>query len=144
MEILPGEGVSLVRIGESREVVECKLGTPVHPGRIDRQIYETSPMLILTYTDADTVEFVEIAYSGGGGEEAWYDGVQLTYRFLDEVVAELADRGLRYEQTDEGFRFEPGFTLYSMGSRSAQDLDPDAADDDPRLLCEGVSIAPAG
>jgi hypothetical protein len=142
MEILPGEGVPQVRIGESREVVECKLGTPVHPGRADRQVFETDPMLVITYTDIDTVELVEVAYSGNGGEEAWFDGVQLTFRFLDDVVADLAARGHRYEPMDIGYRFEAGFALFSMGSRNAQDLDPDAADDDPRRVCEGVSVAP--
>ncbi|MEU4564109.1 hypothetical protein AB0F72_37500 [Actinoplanes sp. NPDC023936] len=142
MEILPGRGTPLVRIGESREVVECKLGTPVHPGRLDRAIYETTPMLVLSYSDVDTVELVEVAYTGDGGEEAWFDGVQLTFRFLDDVVAELAERGHRYELTDAGYRFEPGFALFSMGSRSARDLDPDAGDDDPRIICEGVSVAP--
>ncbi|WP_229074643.1 hypothetical protein [Actinoplanes sp. DH11] len=142
MEILPGEGVALVRIGESREVVECRLGTPVHPGRLDRAIYETHPMLVLSYGDLDTVELVELAYSGDGGEEAWFDGVQLTYRFMDDVLADLAARGYRYEETGVGYRFEPGFALFSMGSRSARDLDPGAGADDQRTICEGVSVAP--
>ncbi|MBB2940800.1 hypothetical protein FB565_000504 [Actinoplanes lutulentus] len=142
MEILPGLGTPLVQIGESREVVECKLGTPVHPGRLDRAVYQTSPMLVLSYTDIDTVEIVEIAYSGDGGEEAWFDGVQLTYRFLDDVVADLAARGHRGEQIDIGYRFEPGFALFSVGSRSPRDLDPAADEDDPRRICEGVLVAP--
>ncbi|WP_432840785.1 hypothetical protein [Dactylosporangium sp. CA-092794] len=29
-----------------------------------------------------------------------------------------------------------------MGSRWALDLDPDADEDDPRQICEGVSVAP--
>lgn len=142
MEILPGEGVAQVRIGESREVVECKLGSPVYPGRLDRAIYQTNPMLVLTFTDIDTVEIVEVAYSGHGGEEVWFDGVQLTYRFMDDVVADLAARGHRGEPADVGYKFPAGFALFSMGSRTARDLDPAAADDDPRRIVEGVSVAP--
>lgn len=85
---------------------------------------------------------MEIAYSGDGGEEVFFDGVQLTYRFLDDVVADLAARGYDYEPIDIGYRVGPGFAVWSMGSRWARDLDPDAAEDDPRRVCEGVSVAP--
>jgi hypothetical protein len=45
---LPGEGVALAKVGESRDMVESRLGPPVHPGRHGRAVYETSPMLVLT------------------------------------------------------------------------------------------------
>ena len=89
-------------------------------------MYDTDPKLVLTYTEDDTVELVEIAYSGDGGEEVFFDGVQLTYRFIDDVVADLAVKGYRGEPSDIGYRFRPGFAIFSMGSRSAQDLDPQA------------------
>jgi hypothetical protein len=123
-------------------VVEARLGAPVHPGREDKAVYETVPMLILTYADDDTVEVVEIGYTGDGGEEVFFDGVQLTWRFMDDVVADLAARGHAHEPIDVGYRFEPGFALYSMGGRTARDLDPSAADDDERAIVEGVSVAP--
>jgi hypothetical protein len=99
-------------------------------------------MLILTYADDDTVEVVEVGYTGDGGEEVFFDGVQLTYRFMADVVADLAARGHAHEPIDVGYRFEPGFALYSMGSRTARDLDPSAAEDDEREIVEGVSVAP--
>jgi hypothetical protein len=139
MEILPGQGVALAKIGESRELVESRLGPPVHPGRHSRGVYETSPMLVLTYTDNDTVELVEL---GCGGNEVFFDGVQLTFRFMEDVVADLAAKGYPYEPIDIGFRFGPGFAIFSMGSYWARDLDPEASEDDPRQVCEGVSVAP--
>jgi hypothetical protein len=142
MEILPGEGVAQVKIGESREAVDSRLGRPVHPGRSDRVVYETSPLLVVSYADDETVELVEIAYSGDGGDEVFFDGVQLTFRFLDEAMTDLVARGHRCEPTDIGYRFAPGFAIFSMGSRRARDLDPDAAEDDPRSICEGVAVAP--
>jgi hypothetical protein len=142
MEILPGEGVAAAKVGESREVVEARLGAPVHPGREDKAIYETVPMLILTYAEDDTVEVVEIGYTGDGGEEVFFDGVQLTYRFMADVVADLAARGYAHEPIDVGYRFEPGFALFSMGARTARDLDPSASADDEREIVEGVSVAP--
>jgi hypothetical protein len=91
MEIIPGEGVELARLGETRVAVESRVGAPVHgPGGV-RAVYDTTPALVISYTSADRVEIVELAYSGEGREEVFFDGVQLTYRFLDEVVAELND-----------------------------------------------------
>jgi hypothetical protein len=139
MEILPGEGVSLVKVGESRDVVESRVGPPVHPGRHSRTVYDTDPMLVITYQEDETVELVEIAY---GGEEVFFEGVQLTYRFIDDVVAELAARGHRAEPFDVGFSFEPGFAIFSMSSLPASELDPGASLDDPRRIVEGVSVAP--
>ncbi|WP_117208110.1 hypothetical protein [Allorhizocola rhizosphaerae] len=142
MEILPGEGVASAKVGHSRDEVEHRLGAPIHPGRSRRAVYDTVPQLVLTYTEDDTVEIVELGYCGNGGEEVFFDDVQLTYRFLDDVVADLAAKGYRYEPIDIGYRFEPGFAIWSMGSRWARDLDPDATEDDPRRVCEGVSVAP--
>jgi hypothetical protein len=144
MEIIPGEGVALAKVGEARQAVEDRLGPPVHPGRDSKAVYDTSPRLVVTYTEDDTVEIVELAYSGDGGEEVFFDGVQLTYRFMDDVVADLAAKGYQCESTDIGYRCEPGFAIFSMGSRSAQDLDPQAAAEDPRQVSEGVSVASYG
>jgi hypothetical protein len=71
----------------------------------------------------------------------FFDGVQLTYRFMSDVVADLAAKGYRCEPTDIGYRCEPGFAIFSMGSRSAQELDPQASAEDPRQVSEGVSVA---
>ncbi|WP_109593107.1 hypothetical protein [Actinoplanes xinjiangensis] len=139
MEILAGEGVAMVKVGESRDVVESRIGAPMHPGRSSRAVYDTDPMLVITYREDETVELVEIGY---GGEEVFFEGVQLTYRFMDDVVAELAAGGHRAVPFDIGFSFEPGFAIFSMSSLSASELDPEASADDPRRVVEGVSIAP--
>ncbi|MGW0577248.1 hypothetical protein ACWD25_15020 [Streptomyces sp. NPDC002920] len=64
MEIIPEQGVALVRIGDPRAE---RVGPPHH-----------------------TVELVEIGYGGqgaeGSGAEAEFDRVQLTYRLLDDVA----------------------------------------------------------
>ena len=65
----------------------------------------------------------------------------MTYRFIDDVVADLAAKGHQAERSDIGYRFKPGFAIFSMGSRSATELDPQASEDDPRRICEGVSVA---
>ncbi|WP_238014605.1 hypothetical protein KZZ52_38805 [Dactylosporangium sp. AC04546] len=141
MEILPGVGVAEVKLGESRADVERRIGAPVHKRRSSKEVYDTEPQLVVHYLPGDTVELVEIGYSGGG-EEVFFDGVQLTYRFLDDVAADLAAKGHRAHPIDIGYRFEAGFAVWSMASRHAQDLDPDADDEDERLVSEGVSVAP--
>ena len=134
--------MALAKIGDTRDAVERRVGPPMHPGRDSRAVYPTTPMLVLTYTSDDAVEVVEIACSGDGDEEVCYDGVQLTYRFIEDVVADLVAKGLRGEPTDVGYRFEAGFALFSTGSRWARDLDPAASEEDERRVCEGVSVAP--
>ncbi|GLW97016.1 hypothetical protein [Microtetraspora sp. NBRC 16547] len=142
MEILPGIGVALVKIGESRSDVERRIGLPVHERPSERGVYATTPMLVVHYTPEDLVELVEIGYSGDGQEEVFLDGVQLTFRFLDDVVHDLTAKGYTNTPSDIGFDFHAGFAVWSMGSRWARDLDPDADEDDERKVSEGVSVAP--
>ncbi|MEU6495420.1 MULTISPECIES: hypothetical protein [unclassified Streptomyces] len=143
MEIIPGLGVDVVKIGDPRSQVEERTGPPYHgPGGL-RAVYTTAPMLVITYAEDETVELVEIHYSGEGGDtEAHYDGVQLTHRFLDDVVADLHARGYTSTPSDIGHDFHAGFSVWSMHSLWAPDLDPEADEHDERTVSEGVSVAP--
>jgi hypothetical protein len=132
--------VATASVGETRSVVEARIGAPLHGG--PKSIYDTSPGLILHYTADDVVELVEIAHSGDGGEEVFFDGIQLTFRFIEDVVADLRAKGYACTPFDIGYLVEPGFTVWSMASRWALDLDPDADEEDERRVCEGVSVAP--
>lgn len=144
MEILPGRGVAQVGIGDARADVETRVGAPVHPGEARRAVYATVPELVVDYTDDDRVELVQVAYSGqGDGDEAFFDGVQLTYRFLDEVVADLQARGHEWTPSDVGVDFRVGFGLFATGALDPALLDPQAGvGDEDRLVVDGVSIAP--
>ncbi|MEU6713775.1 hypothetical protein ABZ897_20060 [Nonomuraea sp. NPDC046802] len=132
----------LVKVGDQRAEVESRIGDPVHGRPSSKDVYNTTPMLVISYTPDDRVELVEVAYSGDGGEQAFFDGVQLTYRFLDEVIADLTAKGYTSIPSDIGFTFHAGFAVWSMGSLWARDLDPDAGEDDERSIVEGVSVAP--
>ncbi|MEU2063956.1 hypothetical protein [Streptomyces sp. NPDC013455] len=68
MEIVPGQGVALVRIGDPRSQVEERVGSPYHGPGGQRAVYSASPMLVITYAADETVELVEIGYSGEGGD----------------------------------------------------------------------------
>lgn len=140
MEVLPGIGVEFARVGDSRADVERRIGKPVHEPSA-RDIYATTPMLMVSYSDHDLVEAVEIG-SGNGRQQARLDGVQLTGRFLDEVMTNLRSKGYTGRPNDIGFVFDAGFSVCSMRSRSARELDPKAAVDDDRAICEGVTVAP--
>ncbi|WP_328754210.1 hypothetical protein OHA28_08890 [Streptomyces sp. NBC_00269] len=83
------------------------------------------------------------SYSGeGGNAEAQLDGFQLTHRFLDDVVSDLHARGYTSTPSDIGHDFHAGFSVWSMHSLWAPDLDPAASEDDERAVAEGVSVAP--
>lgn len=142
MEITPERGVPLVHLGDRRTDVEDRVGEPVHGPGGSRAVYKTTPMLVVHYLPDDTVELVEIGYSGDGREEVTFDGVQLTYRFIDDVVADLEARGHTCTPSDIGFEFHAGFAVWSMDSLWARDLDPGASEEDDRAIVEGVSVAP--
>jgi hypothetical protein len=141
MEIIPGVGVEAVKIGDARGDVERRLGPPVHAGRHTRTVHDSvDPMLVVTYDQDDVVELVEVGY--GVHDQVFFDGVQLTHRFMDEVMADLTARGHLGTPSDIGFDLRAGFAIFSMASLTARELDPDAPEDDPRRVVEGVSIAP--
>ncbi|KAI9927010.1 hypothetical protein ASPWEDRAFT_177466 [Aspergillus wentii DTO 134E9] len=143
MNIIPSKGVAMAQIGDHRSVIESRLGlSAIHNNDCEKVVYDTDPQLIIHYQDDSTVELVEIAYSGDDGSEVWLDGVQLSYRFLDDVVADLAAKGYKGTPSDIGHDFFAGFAIWSMGSLCARDLDPGAGEEDEREVVEGVSVAP--
>ncbi|MER6219730.1 hypothetical protein ABT189_03900 [Streptomyces sp900105755] len=143
MEIIPGIGVELVKIGDQRSQAEERIGRPHHGPGGQRAVYATTPMLVITYAADETVELVEIHYSGEGGDtEVHYDGVQLTHRFLDDVVVDLHALGHTSTPSDIGHDFHVGFSVWSMHSLWARDVDPEAGEDDERAVSEAVSVAP--
>ena len=102
------------------------------------------------------------SYSGEGGgsgegseAEAHFDGVQLTCRFLDDVVSELHAKGYTSTPSDIGHDFHIGFAVWSTGSLWVRDLDSPTDEDededhnegwedpvrDERAISEGLSVA---
>jgi hypothetical protein len=140
VEILPGEGIELVRVGERRADVEAHLG-PARVERDGRAFYdELNPAVVVVYDASDIVELVEIPYSGTPGLEVTISGIQLTYRPMDDVLRDLTAAGFRSRESDIGHDFAEGFAIWSMGSLWLSDIDPAAATDDDRQVVEGVSV----
>ena len=73
--------------------------------------------------------------------EVTLNGTRLTYRPLDDVLADLRASGYSGRRSDIGYDFADGFAIWSMASLSLSDLDPSVAPDDERDLVEGVSVA---
>ena len=141
MEIQPGIGVNEARIGEPRTAVEARLGPPTSQ-RDARVFYRhADPPLLIDYDLAGNVESVEIPYSGTPGREVTLAGIQLTYRPIEDVVEDLAAAGYSGRSSDIGYDFAEGFSVFSMSSLRLSDVDPSAADDDDRLVVEGVFVA---
>lgn len=145
MHIIPSLGVDQVKVGDHRDAVEARIGPALHgrrPGG-ERAVYDTSPSLVVTYQEDDTVEIVELDHAGPRGfAPVHYAGVQLTCRFLDEVVADLHALGYTSTPSGTGHEFHAGFAVWSKGSLSAADIDPAADEDDERAVAAGVSVAP--
>ena len=141
MEIQPGVGVEHVRLGESRHVVDARLGEPRAPDG-DRVLYDhQAPPIIVSYDAKGAVELIEVPHAGTVEHEATLGGIQLTGRALDDVRAALEDAGHTGRTSDIGYDFDTGFSIFSMGSIMVAEVDPSAAQDDERLVVEGVAVA---
>ena len=57
-------------------------------------------------------------------------------------MADLTAKGYTSTPSDIGHDFHAGFSIWSMHSCWAPDLDPAASPDDERAVSEGVSVAP--
>ena len=143
MEIIPGEGLSSVRIGARRADVVAAAGEPVTDGPV-AWYDEAQPPFSVHYDADDVVELIEVAHSGGRGDEAELDGIRLTSRLLDDVVADLSAAGYEGRPVDIGHEYDAGFCVFSMHSLNPSEVDPTQPEDpdDERLVAEGVSIAP--
>jgi len=138
VEIRPGEGVLDVELGMLRVAVEELLGPPDAVVG-DSAFYEQpGPRLVLRFSPDGALELIEVPYSGAG-DEVTLRGVQLTFRPLDDVLADLRVAGVVGRTSDIGVDFPEGFAIWSMGSLGPSDIDPKAADDE-RLIVEGVSV----
>jgi hypothetical protein len=142
MEIIPGVGVDAVRIGQDRAEVEARLGPPAPDGPDDRAVYPAaSPALTVGYDADGLVAGVDLAYAEGE-DHVSVDGVRLTHRFADDVVADLARRGHAGTAVDNGFAFRAGFAVFALATLAPVDVDPDTGADDDRLVVDAVSVAP--
>ena len=139
MEIEPGVGVPLVRLGESREVVVACLGEPrVVVGQTH---HFESPALLIDFDDGGLVELIQVPYSGVG-DEVTLLGVQLTYRLMSDVLADLRERGYTGTPSDIGYDFHAGFAVFSMASVSPHEVDATIPEDDEsEVVVEGVAVA---
>lgn len=141
MQIIPGRGIALVRIGEHRAEVERRMGAPNVERESRCYYHDLGPPLVIDYDAAGTVEMVEIAYSSHPEHAVTLDGIQLSYRAMDDVMRDLRSVGLQGRPSDIGYDFPTGFSIWSMHSLSLADLDPKATSDDDRQVVEGVSVA---
>ena len=143
MQITPAIGIDGVSIGDTRAAVEAAIGAPER-GEVARAFYfDREPGFSVHYDDHGTVELIEVSH-GEGRHEAYLGDIQLTFRLMDEVAADLARAGYSGHPVDIGVEYDEGFTVFSMASLSPSELAPGSAYDpeDERLVVEGVSIAP--
>lgn len=110
--IKPFSQVGPIEFGQSRNSVRSKLNSDYRvfkktPGENDTDAYDSLGIHVY-YDDEDKVEFVE-AFSPA---EVEFEGIVLIGRNVDEVAADLGDRGYDAEQDEVGYNYdELGFGL---------------------------------
>ena len=143
MEIVPGVGLPVARIGQTLSDIEAVVGladdVQLDP---DRAFWHRHyPGFCAHFDGEGVVELIEVYYSQGGREQVTLGGVQLTFRLMDDVVADLAAAGLQGRPMDIGFDYDEGFCVWSMSSLNPSDLTGGLYDPaDERRVVEGVAV----
>ena len=145
MEILPGVGLPVARLGQTRRQIEEAVGAPSAVQPRSAQWARHVPPFAVYFDGRGLSRLVEV-FAAEEAEPVTLRGVQLTGRPMGEVVGELAHAGLRGRWRDLVADFPEGFVLWSLLERPATRR---RADGPRRLgtggaLVEGVAIATAG
>lgn len=142
MEIIPGVGLPIARVGQTLDEIETLAG-PATRADGHRAFWESHSPPFAVYFDArGESEVVEVSCSGECEEQVTFDGIPLVLRLMDDVEADLARHGVAGRRFDLVVDFESGFTLWSLDEISASALSPSVYDPhDRRLVVEGVAIA---
>lgn len=146
MEIVPGVGLPVAQIGQSLTDIEAVLGLADDiQADPDRAYWHRHVPAFVAHFDRDgVVELVEVYYSRRDQEQVTLGGVQLTFRLMEDVVADLKAAGMHARHMDIGVLYDEGFFLWSMSSLNPSDLTGDPYNpDDARMVVEGVGVAPA-
>lgn len=137
MEIVPGVGLPMVRLGQTLEDIEAVVG-PAEVADPRSARWERCSPPFGVYFDAEaTCDLIEVYASADPDDGVTLDGVPLVGRPIDEVVHDLDGAGLAGRRTSLTVDYEEGFTLWSM-----DELDSDADPDVPEAgaVVEGVAI----
>lgn len=142
MDILPGVGLPLARLGQRLPDIEAAAGpaTLVEPRRARWDHHE--PPFAVYFDRVGVAELVEAYEPAGTAERLTLGGVQLTSRLMDEVEADLSRIGLIGRRAGFVVDFDDGFTLWSLGELLVGETAGDAghAAGAEQLVVEGVSI----
>ncbi len=130
--IVPREGLDIVRFGEGREGVRARLGECVTfrraPAGVPVDQY-VNLGLMLSFDASDRVEFIEVTEPA----EIFFGGVSLLGRGYRQVVSELERSGVVGVEDDFGIEFRDScFSLFN----------PAPGEVDSRV--EGVSVFAPG
>ena len=145
MEIIPGVGLPVAKVGQTLADIEALVGLAddiqLDP---DRAFWHRHYPGFSANFDGDGVaELIEAYYSQGGRDQVTLGGVQLTFRLMDDVVADLEAAGMHGRRMDIGFDYDEGFCVWSMSSLNPSDLTGGPYDPrDERLVVEGVAVGP--
>jgi hypothetical protein len=137
VEIVPGVGLPLVRLGQTLEDIEAVVGpaevTDPRSARWDR----CSPPFGVYFDAEATCDLIEVYASDDPSAGVTLGGVPLVGRPMDEVVRDLDGAGLEGRPTFLTVDYDAGFTLWSLDELVG---DADPVDREPGAVVEGVAI----
>ena len=137
MEIVPGVGLPMVRLGQTLEDIEAVVG-PAEVTDLRSARWERCSPPFGVYFDADAMcDLIEVYASAAPGAGVTLGGVPLVGRPMDEVVQDLDGAGLAGRRTFLTVDYDEGFTLWSL-DELVGDADPDATESG--AVVEGVAI----
>ena len=142
MEIIPGVGLPVARIGQTLDEIETLAG-PATRADGHRAFWEChSPPFAVYFDGSGESEVVEVSSAEGVAAQVTLDGIPLVLRLMDDVQADLARHGVVGRRFGLVVDFDSGFTLWSLDEISACELSESADNPgDDRLVVEGVAIA---
>src|SRR6476620_7170932 len=109
-EVLPGIGTALAQVGQTLQQIEAVAGPPSVTQGHSAFWNEHAPAFVVRTDTEGFAELVEIDHGEGGEPQATLDGIQLTFRLVDDVVADLERAGFHGVPVDIGWEYEEGFS----------------------------------
>ena len=139
MEVVPGVGLPMVRLGQTLQDIEAVAG-PAVIEESRRAFWEKhSPPFGAYFDAAATCDLIEVYASDcDDGAAVTLGGVPLLGRLMVDVMGDLETSGLAGRPTSLTVDYDDGFTLWSLGELIPHE-DRDATDQGTYV--EGIAIS---
>lgn len=144
MEIIPGVGLPVARLGQTRRQIEDRVGVATALDAATVQWQEHSPPFGVCFDGRGRAALVEVYLHDRVVPPTTVRGVQLIGRPVDHVVADLAAAGLQGHQSECVVEFAEGFMLWSLLEVTTCDIWREPGTGQDPFVVEGVAVTGPG